>query len=54
LIREARRDEAKALAELQREMLGWRENGGTQVVPFPPNPIDVGYTIELETTLATP
>jgi GNAT superfamily N-acetyltransferase len=36
------------------EVLGWRENGDTRVVPFPPNPIDVGYTIELETTLATP
>jgi GNAT superfamily N-acetyltransferase len=36
------------------ERLGWRENGDTRVVPFPPNPIDVGYTIELETTLATP
>lgn len=35
------------------ERLGWRENGDTRVVPFPPNPIDVGYTIELETTLAT-
>lgn len=29
------------------ERLGWRENGDTRVVPFPPNPIDVGYTIEL-------
>jgi hypothetical protein len=36
------------------KVLGWRENGDTRVVPFPPNPIDVGYTIELETTLATP
>ena len=54
MIREARLDEAEALAELQREVLGWRENGDTRVVPFPPNPIDVGYTIELETTLATP
>ena len=36
------------------ERLGWRENGDTRVVPYPPNPIDVGYTIELETTLATP
>jgi GNAT superfamily N-acetyltransferase len=31
------------------EWLGWRENGDTRVVPFPPNPIDVGYSIELET-----
>ena len=29
------------------ERLGWRENGDRRVVPFPPNPIDVGYTIEL-------
>jgi RimJ/RimL family protein N-acetyltransferase len=29
------------------ERLGWRENGDTRVVPFPPNPIDVGYKIEL-------
>jgi len=36
------------------ERRGWRENGDTRVVPFPPHPIDVGYTIELETTLAKP
>jgi GNAT superfamily N-acetyltransferase len=29
------------------ERLGWRENGDTRVVPFPPNPIDVGYSISL-------
>jgi GNAT superfamily N-acetyltransferase len=29
------------------ERLGWRQNGDTRVVPFPPNPIDVGYSIEL-------
>jgi GNAT superfamily N-acetyltransferase len=29
------------------ERLGWQENGETRVVPFPPNPIDVGYSIEL-------
>jgi GNAT superfamily N-acetyltransferase len=29
------------------ERLGWRENGETRVVPFPPNPTDVGYSIEL-------
>ena len=29
------------------ERLGWRQNGDTRVVPFPPHPIDVGYTIEL-------
>jgi hypothetical protein len=54
LIREARPDETEALAELQPEVLGWHENGDTRLVPFPPNPIDIGYTIELETTLATP
>jgi GNAT superfamily N-acetyltransferase len=36
------------------EHRGWHENGDTRVVPYPPNPIDVGYTIELETTLAAP
>lgn len=35
------------------ERRGWHENGDTRVVPYPPNPIDIGYTIELETTLAT-
>jgi GNAT superfamily N-acetyltransferase len=29
------------------ERLGWRENGSTRDVPFPPNPIDVGYSISL-------
>ena len=29
------------------ERLGWAENGTSRVVPFPPNPIDVGYTIAL-------
>jgi putative acetyltransferase len=29
------------------ERLGWHENGDTRVVPYPPNPIDVGYTIAL-------
>jgi RimJ/RimL family protein N-acetyltransferase len=23
---------------------GWRQNGDTRVVPFPPNPLDVGYS----------
>jgi GNAT superfamily N-acetyltransferase len=36
------------------ERLGWRENGDTRIVPYPPNPIDLGYTIELETRLAAP
>jgi GNAT superfamily N-acetyltransferase len=30
------------------ERHGWRENGDTRVVPFPPHPLDVGYTIELD------
>ena len=29
------------------ERLGWRENGTTRIVPFPPNPIDIGYSIDL-------
>jgi diamine N-acetyltransferase len=29
------------------ERRGWHENGTTRVVPFPPNPTDLGYTIEL-------
>lgn len=29
------------------ERLGWQENGTTREVPFPPNPIDVGYSIAL-------
>ena len=29
------------------ERRGWHQNGTTRVVPFPPNPTDVGYTIEL-------
>ena len=24
----------------------WRLNGDTRVVPFPPNPVDVGYTLD--------
>ena len=28
------------------ERRGWRLNGETRVVPFPPNPLDVGYTID--------
>jgi GNAT superfamily N-acetyltransferase len=29
------------------ERHGWGENGRTRVVPFPPNPLDVGYAIRL-------
>jgi GNAT superfamily N-acetyltransferase len=28
------------------ERRGWRENGRRRVVPFPPNPLDVGYTLD--------
>ena len=28
------------------ERRGWIENGETRVVPFPPNPLDVGYTLD--------
>ena len=31
------------------ERRGWRENGRTRVVPFPPNPLDVGYTLTPQT-----
>jgi GNAT superfamily N-acetyltransferase len=31
---------------------GWEENGRTRVVPFPPNPLDVGYTIDLNSRMA--
>jgi RimJ/RimL family protein N-acetyltransferase len=27
------------------EKKGWRPNGDTRVVPFPPNPLDVGYSL---------
>ena len=29
------------------ERLGWIENGTSRVVPFPPNPIDLGYSMTL-------
>ena len=29
------------------EKRGWRLNGATRIVPFPPHPTDVGYSIEL-------
>ncbi len=32
------------------EKRGWRLNGETRVVPFPPNPIDVGYSLDLTST----
>ena len=39
--------EENARARRFYERLGWRENGETRVVPFPPHPLDVGYSIEL-------
>ena len=30
------------------EKRGWRLNGETRVVPFPPNPVDVGYSFVRE------
>jgi GNAT superfamily N-acetyltransferase len=29
------------------EKRGWYLNGETRVVPFPPNPVDVGYSLDL-------
>lgn len=29
------------------ERLGWREDGTSRVVPFPPHPTDLGYSIDL-------
>jgi len=29
------------------ERRGWRPDGSTRVVPFPPHPLDVGYSLEL-------
>jgi hypothetical protein len=28
------------------ERRDWRENGETRVVEFPPNPLDIGYTLD--------
>jgi GNAT superfamily N-acetyltransferase len=28
------------------ERRGWRENGRTRIVSYPPNPLDVGYTLD--------
>jgi len=39
--------EENARARRFYERLGWRENGETRVVPFPPHPTDLGYSIEL-------
>jgi GNAT superfamily N-acetyltransferase len=39
--------EANARARRFYERRGWRENGTTRVVPYPPNPLDLGYSLEL-------
>jgi GNAT superfamily N-acetyltransferase len=39
--------EANARARRFYERRGWRENGTTRVVPYPPRPIDVGYSLDL-------
>ena len=38
--------EANERARSFYERRGWRRNGDTRVVPFPPQPLDVGYTID--------
>jgi GNAT superfamily N-acetyltransferase len=38
--------EANARARRFYERRGWLENGQTRVVPFPPNPLDIGYTLD--------
>ena len=38
--------EANEQARSFYEHRGWRLNGETRVVPFPPNPIDVGYSLD--------
>jgi GNAT superfamily N-acetyltransferase len=38
--------EENARARRFYERHGWRENGETRVVPYPPNPLDVGYTLD--------
>ncbi|MDQ5821501.1 MAG: GNAT family N-acetyltransferase [Actinomycetota bacterium] len=39
--------EANTRARRFYERRGWRENGATRVVPYPPQPLDVGYSREL-------
>ena len=38
--------EANERARSFYEHRGWRLNGDTRVVPFPPNPVDVGYSLD--------
>jgi RimJ/RimL family protein N-acetyltransferase len=39
--------EGNARARRFYERAGWRANGTSRIVPFPPHPIDIGYTLEL-------
>jgi GNAT superfamily N-acetyltransferase len=39
--------EENATARRFYERRGWRRDGSTRVVPYPPHPLDVGYTREL-------
>ena len=39
--------EANARARRFYERRGWELDGTTRVVPYPPNPLDVGYSIRL-------
>jgi hypothetical protein len=43
VLREARDDE-NGRARRFYERRGWRANGTERIVPFGPNPVDVGYT----------
>jgi GNAT superfamily N-acetyltransferase len=38
--------EANERARSFYEHRGWQLNGDTRVVPFPPNPVDVGYSLD--------
>ena len=40
--------EENARARRFYERRGWRADGSTRVVPFPPQPLDVGYALELD------
>jgi len=39
--------EENARARRFYEKRGWTPNGDTRVVPFPPHPLDIGYSLEL-------
>jgi hypothetical protein len=54
-IRQARADESQlrlwVLEDNSRarrfyERRGWRENGESRIVEFPPNPLDIGYSLD--------